>query len=478
MIPLRRHILFLALKWFDMTVLIYCFFLASYIVNVPLEHITFVRFLSMRISVQNFLAFSGVVVIWHIIYARSGIYASQRLKNLRSLLIDIVKVATLSTLTLFAMKLLFNIRMVNGIYLPVFWGLVCSLTMLGRVAIRSFLVHLRLKGKNLRTLLLVGINRRSLELLRKIEATPESGYRIIGFVDDWESRIEDFPEIGLPFINFEEFQNFLRENAVDEIMVCLPLKSFYDKASEVITACEEQGIIVRHFSDQFDLKHAKSKTAEFGDETITTLYTGEMVGNMVILKRVLDVILSLALIVILSPLLLLTSLVVRFSSPGPVFFIQERIGLNKRRFGVFKFRTMFPDAEKRIAELEHLNEVNGPAFKIRNDPRITPVGRFLRKSSIDELPQLFNVLLGDMSLVGPRPLPVRDYKGFDRDWHRRRFSVRPGITCLWQISGRSNISFDQWMVMDMEYIDHWSLWLDMKILIGTIPAVLKGSGAA
>ena len=139
---------------------------------------------------------------------------------------------------------------------------------------------------------------------------------------------------------------------------------------------------------------------------------------------------------------------------------------------------MGADAEEKQAELEELNEVSGPVFKIKNDPRITRVGRFLRKTSLDELPQLFNVLKGDMSLVGPRPLPVRDYEGFDEDWHRRRFSVRPGITCLWQVGGRSDTSFDRWMELDMEYIDNWSLGLDLKILLQTIPAVIRGSGAA
>jgi lipopolysaccharide/colanic/teichoic acid biosynthesis glycosyltransferase len=139
---------------------------------------------------------------------------------------------------------------------------------------------------------------------------------------------------------------------------------------------------------------------------------------------------------------------------------------------------MIPDAERKLAELECFNELSGPVFKIKNDPRITPIGKFLRKTSIDELPQLYNVLIGDMSLVGPRALPVRDYNGFDQDWHRRRFSVRPGITCLWQVNGRNNIPFDQWMELDLEYIDNWSLWLDLKILLKTIPAVVSGYGAA
>lgn len=152
--------------------------------------------------------------------------------------------------------------------------------------------------------------------------------------------------------------------------------------------------------------------------------------------------------------------------------------MNKRRFKIYKFRTMIPNAEQVIHTLEGQNEATGPVFKIKNDPRITPIGKFLRRSSIDELPQLLNVLKGDMSLVGPRPLPVRDYEGFSEDWQRRRFSVKPGITCLWQVNGRSGISFDQWMLLDLQYLDEWSLWLDLKILAKTVPAVLKGAGAA
>ena len=169
--------------------------------------------------------------------------------------------------------------------------------------------------------------------------------------------------------------------------------------------------------------------------------------------------------------------VIKLGSPGPVLFVQKRIGLNKRHINVYKFRTMVADAEKRMADVAHLNQLSGPVFKIANDPRLTLVGKYLRKTSIDELPQLFNVFTGSMSLVGPRPLPIRDYEGFNEDWHRRRFSVKPGVTCLWQVRGRTSIPFDKWMELDLQYIDRWSLRLDFQILLLTIPAVLKGSGA-
>jgi exopolysaccharide biosynthesis polyprenyl glycosylphosphotransferase len=195
-------------------------------------------------------------------------------------------------------------------------------------------------------------------------------------------------------------------------------------------------------------------------------------------KRVFDVLGSGIGILLLSPVFLATILAVKLTSRGPIFFKQERFGLNKRTFGMLKFRSMVVDAEARQAALEHLNETSGPAFKIKNDPRITPIGRFIRKFSIDELPQLFNVLLGDMSLVGPRPLPLRDVGKFSEAWLMRRFSVRPGLTCLWQVSGRSNTDFDRWIELDLEYIDGWSLALDTKILFKTVPAVLKGRGAS
>jgi exopolysaccharide biosynthesis polyprenyl glycosylphosphotransferase len=206
-------------------------------------------------------------------------------------------------------------------------------------------------------------------------------------------------------------------------------------------------------------------------------YAGLNEGWRTDAKRSFDILVSAVLLIVLLPLLLAIAALIKLSSPGPVFFKQNRVGLGKRRFKMFKFRTMVADAEQQLRKLEHLNEVSGPVFKLKNDPRITPLGKFLRKTSLDELPQLINVLTGEMSLVGPRPLPVRDYEGFNQDWQRRRFSVRPGLTCLWQIAGRSSIPFEKWMQLDLQYIDRWTFWLDLQILMRTIPAVLRGFGA-
>jgi lipopolysaccharide/colanic/teichoic acid biosynthesis glycosyltransferase len=195
------------------------------------------------------------------------------------------------------------------------------------------------------------------------------------------------------------------------------------------------------------------------------------------LKRLLDLAGAALLLLWISPVFIAVALAIRMTSGGPVLFVQERLGINKRKFRLYKFRTMVVQAEQLQGSLLSLNEVEGPVFKIRNDPRITRLGKFLRRTSIDELPQLLNVLKGDMSLVGPRPLPTRDYEGFSDDGHRRRFSVRPGLTCLWQVSGRNDIPFERWMQMDMQYIDSWSLGLDFKILAKTVPAVFRGTGA-
>jgi exopolysaccharide biosynthesis polyprenyl glycosylphosphotransferase len=326
---------------------------------------------------------------------------------------------------------------------------------------------------------IVGTNSRALQFARKVESKPELGYVILGFVDEEWIGNQKLEKAGWSLASdFKGFAEFIRNNVVDEVLMSLPLKSYYEQTASIMTVCENQGVLVRHLPHIFDTKLAKSKVDYVEDESFVSHYTGSMDGWQVVIKGMLDILLSAVLLLLLSPLFLLTAVLIKITSPGPIFFVHERVGLSKRRFRLYKFRTMVKDAEQIQAELEGLNEVSGPVFKIKNDPRITPLGKILRKTSIDELPQLINILKGDMSFVGPRPLPVRDYNGFNKDWHRRRFIIRPGITCLWQVNGRSNIPFEKWMELDLEYIDNWSLWLDLKILVKTVPAVLSVSGAA
>ncbi|RPJ59987.1 MAG: exopolysaccharide biosynthesis polyprenyl glycosylphosphotransferase [Acidobacteria bacterium] len=264
---------------------------------------------------------------------------------------------------------------------------------------------------------------------------------------------------------------------VDEVIVALPLRRRRALIEKIVEACEEQGIMVRVRTDLFDLRVARPQVDTIDGVPVVTIRSGPEEGWQLVLKRVIDFLGSAALLILLAPFLLLVALLVRLDSQGPVLFMQERVGLNRRRFKLIKFRTMVQEADKKQELFEALNEADGPVFKIRNDPRVTRLGRFLRQFSIDELPQLINVLKGEMSLVGPRPLPLRDVRLIDAQWHKRRFSVKPGLTCLWQVNGRSDLSFERWVRMDLEYIDTWSLALDLKILLKTIPVVFRGSGA-
>jgi exopolysaccharide biosynthesis polyprenyl glycosylphosphotransferase len=435
-------------------------------------------FLSVRVKLVNLLTFCLVLLAWHGIFSLCGQYRSQRLASWRSALVNATCATTIASLFLGVVVIVFRIGMVTPEFLLLFWILASALVAGSRVLIRICLASLRVRGRNLRYILILGTNRRAVEFARRLDATPEWGYRVLGFVDrEWH--VGDGLEKPYPLCcSFDGLAEYLRRNVVDEVANYLPLRSFYEHSSRIAALCEQHGIFMRFDPEIFDLKIARARTEELGGRAQITAYSSPLDGWPVLLKRILDVTLSFVLLVAFAPVLVLVALLIKLTSRGPILFLQERIGRNKRRFFIYKFRTMVPNAEKMLPALEALNEALGPVFKIRNDPRMTPIGRLLRRASIDELPQLFNVLRGDMSLVGPRPLPLRDYEGFDQDWQRRRFSVRPGITCLWQVRGRGNIGFDHWMKLDLQYLDEWSIWLDVKILAQTIPAVLKGSGAA
>jgi len=274
-----------------------------------------------------------------------------------------------------------------------------------------------------------------------------------------------------------ELEALVAREPVDEVFITLSREKHGHLLDAIVSLCEEQGIIVRVQSEPFELRIARWQVDELGGVPIVTIRSGPQDSWQLIAKRLIDIFGSAVLLIALAPILALVALLIRLDSPGPVFYIQQRVGLNRRRSRLFKFRTMSEGADAQQPMLESLNEAEGPVFKIKDDPRITRIGRILRRYSLDELPQLFNVFKGEMSLVGPRPLPIRDIERIDARWHKRRLSVKPGVTCLWQVNGRSDVSFDHWVRMDLEYIDKWSLGLDMKILLKTIPAVVKGSGA-
>ena len=474
----RRQFLLNSMKVFDLVLMVFSFGLAAVIVS-ERATVSVTEFLALRVKIQNFVTFSLLLLTWHVIFSLFGMYTSRRLASRWEEIADIVKATSLGTFLVCASHFVFHISLIMPEFLAIFWVASTASTILSRAAMREMLKRLRLHGRNLRDIVIVGTNARAIQFAEKMRANPALGYRVRGFVDEnWPGLVE-FERTGFDLIcDFDRLPAFLRTNVVDEVVVTLPMRSYHSRASEIAALCEDQGLVIRFISNLFDLKKARSRAEEFNGDSLITHYTGGLEGWPVVFKRMVDITASLFLIILLLPLLLLAAVLIKLTSRGPAVFVQKRLGLNKRHFGIYKFRTMVVDAEKRMKEIEHLNEVTGPVFKIKNDPRITPLGRILRKTSIDELPQLFNVLKGDMSLVGPRPLPIRDYEGFSEDWQRRRFSVRPGITCLWQIGGRSSISFEQWMELDLQYIDKWSLRLDLEILVKTIPAVLRGSGAA
>lgn len=475
----KRRFVMNAFKVFDLVLLVVAFGLASMLSDASRGGAAFVDFLSMKVTLGNVLTFAVLLPTWHVIFLLFGLYESKRLSTRSSEMIDTAKATTLVAISLLFASSLFHIRMVSFSFVVLFWCIGTISIAFGRLAVRRWLGSMRRNGRNLHHILILGTNERAITFASRIEAQSELGYRLLGFVDEeWEG-IAGFLGSGYELTcDFAGLSDFLRRNIVDEVAIYLPLRSFYAVACQVAATCEQHGVIIRFDSDLFDLKTAHSRAEEFDGAAQITVYTSTLDGWQMLVKRIQDFAISFTLLLLLSPLFLLISILIKLTSSGPVFFLQERVGLNKRRFNIFKFRTMIPNAEKMMAELEALNELSGPVFKIKNDPRLTPLGRFLRRSSLDELPQLLNVLLGDMSLVGPRPMAIRDFEGFSEDWQRRRFSVPPGITCLWQINGRNSVPFQQWMEMDMQYIAEWSLWLDLKILARTIPAVWKGIGAA
>jgi exopolysaccharide biosynthesis polyprenyl glycosylphosphotransferase len=407
-------------------------------------------------------------------------YKSDPFGNIRFQLRNLLKATTLAAFWLLIVTALFSVRSVDTVGVVIFWVVVTFINSLSRVALKLFLISARRSGYNRRYLLVVGANTRSEEVVSRIVKRPELGYNLVGFVAEsveskqaWEEKAGRAPVMGV----MDDLKGILERERVDEMLVCLSGEVKFLTMAGIIAHARDLGIVLRILPDAAEnAVLRKLHVEEFENEFVLTLFREQLLLQLLV-KRAVDILASSTALVLLSPLMTVVALMIRVTSPGPALFAQDRVGMNQRRFRLYKFRSMVVDADERKKDLAHLNEKDGPAFKILNDPRITKLGRFLRKTSIDELPQLFNVLKGEMSLVGPRP-PLPDEVS-RYDWlFRRRLSVKPGITCVWQVSGRSTTTFDEWMKMDKHYVENWCLWLDFKILLKTIPAVLFCKGAS
>jgi exopolysaccharide biosynthesis polyprenyl glycosylphosphotransferase len=359
-------------------------------------------------------------------------------------------------------------RLFVGLYFAVSLALLAA----NRVGLRLLARTVRRRGYNGRMFAVVGAGPLATEVVQSIGAQPHWGYRFAGYVlTEGEEAPAGQPTLG----TLAQLGRMLEVQVIDEVVFAVPR----DKIPEIegaVASCEELGISVRICLDVFRYGPSRMSVEEVGGLATLALNRVPSSGLALVAKRAFDVAVSGLALLLLAPAFAAVAVAIRLESPGPVFFRQRRVGQNGRTFMMVKFRSMHLDAESRLAALRRFNEAGGPAFKMKDDPRVTRVGRFIRRASLDELPQFWNVLCGDMSVVGPRPPLPTEVAQYQR-WQRRRLSVRPGITCTWQVSGRSGITFDRWMELDLDYIDNWSLWRDVEIVMKTIPAVLKARGA-
>ncbi len=450
--------------------------------------------LAQPYSIGNMAGFFALVCLWLLAYQRMGLYRPRKPAHYRpgktpgDLVAEAAAIgmaSALGTVIFAAASALFQITLLTPLFFSIFLPCVTFVDLLLRRAVQYSLRNLTLGDRNERNILIIGSNVAAYNYANMISGNQHLGYKLLGFMDNRivAKRSENLPHLGA----LRDFPALLQRMVVDEVVIAMPTHASRDEINKIISRAHGMGISVRFPAAQLFSHINRHKgyriAAEFmpgparAPNLDVVIYSGHQIGWPYLTKRVLDLSASAVLVVLTTPIMLAAALLIVLSSGRPVLYIQERYGYNSRIFHLYKFRTMVKDAENLQEILRARSERDGAAFKMRKDPRVTRVGKWLRKASIDELPQLFNVLRGEMSLVGPRPLPLPDYARMDDISQRRRLSVLPGLTGPWQISGRDNVSFEEWMRMDLEYIDSWRLETDLKILLKTIPVVLSGRGS-
>jgi len=406
---------------------------------------------------------------------REGAYNLRRGRPLFDDLYGVVN-ATTTAIMLMVVLVFFYRRLFYSRMIFIYAGiLIIILLGLARVARAMIMTRLRQAGHGVDRVLIVGAGEVGRAVMRNLMAQPELGYRVVGFLDDDPDKgttdMGPFKALG----PVENLPQVLATHAIDQVIITLPWQ-YHRKTVRLVAESERAGVKARVVPDLFQLSLGQVDVEAINGIPLISVKESSLTGLNLALKRAFDILLSSLAILCLWPLGLLIALAIKLDSPGPVLFKQPRAGRHGKPFTVYKFRSMYQNAESELEKLRDLNEAVGPMFKIRDDPRRTRVGRFIRQTSLDELPQLINVLRGEMSLVGPRPALLNEVAQY-QDWHRKRLEVLPGITGLWQVSGRSDLSFDEMVMLDIYYAENWSLGLDLRILLRTVPQVIFGDGA-
>jgi len=433
----------------------------------------FQAFLVERISLKNLLVAAVFLFCWRKLFFLCGLYDAMRPLYRKDELERVIAACSAGSFMTLAMPLVSATDWFQPWHAAAIWAITVTTALAARGLVRLGVETT--SNRALRTVIIVGSGPRALRLYNTLHAQRSAGLALLGFVDNNE-HIESEVVRRRLLGRIDNLEHLLMRHEVDEVLVALPIRSCYALIQDVISICERAGVQANYLADVFRTSLARPRYDQT-HETPLVAMTVVTDDQRLVIKRAIDILGAALGLVILSPLMVAIAIGIKLTSPGPIIYAQTRHGLRRRHFRMLKFRTMVANAENLQRMYESQNEATGPVFKIRKDPRVTRLGAFLRKSSLDELPQLINVLKGNMSLVGPRPLPTRDVSQFSEAWLLRRFSVPQGLTCLWQISGRSELGFDDWVALDLQYIDQWSLSLDLRILIRTIPAVLSGTGA-
>jgi len=429
-----------------------------------------------NLSLNQYVGFmAAAAVLWCWSLNANGMYYSIRTLSYPRILWIICKACFMTSLGFSAVLFIFKAVSLSRLFFLIFGILSFILILTEKTSVYLFLHFFRRRGYNHRRLLIVGTGRRAVEFIQRIKSHPDWGFQILGAIDDEPGRgvkkVDGVDIIG----SLEDIPKILHNDAVDEIVFVVP-RSRLSHVEGALHDCETEGVVSTITVDLFDMQIAKSAVSEIDGIPLLRFQTTKINEWQLLTKRIVDIVISGLIIVLLGPVIVLLAILIKLTSPGPVFFKQQRLGFHGRKFTLYKYRTMRQGAHDALSKVNDVAEMDTLEFRAKKTQWITPLGKIMRKFSLDELPQFFNVFVGHMSLIGPRPTvpdEVEKYKA----WQRRRFSMKPGISCLWQVNGRNNIGFEDWMKLDLEYLDNWSLWLDFKIMVKTVPVVLFGIGA-